>query len=148
MSSFTIDKREYVKAAGLMYGIEESKGREAHKYFMRNVRQRFEECYRLNAESVAEQYDEEPERDENAYDEEFERFREAGRKVWSMASPATMSRRMLTDCLMKFFQSVRYQIENEDMETHVAAFFFDCISHLCRLDHIEGWWGEVEDKFN
>ena len=41
MSSFIIDKVEYVKAAGLMYGIESAK-RDSHKYFMDVCRKEFE----------------------------------------------------------------------------------------------------------
>ena len=43
MSSFILDKKEFIKAAGIMCGIEESK-RDKHQYFINNVKRRFEEC--------------------------------------------------------------------------------------------------------
>lgn len=62
MSSFILEKKEFIKAAGIMCGIEESKC-DKHQYFIDNVKRRFEECYELNVDSFNEQYG-----DHNTYD--------------------------------------------------------------------------------
>ena len=56
MSSFIVSKSEFIKAAGLMCGYEQAKGRDSHKWFIDHVREQFENAYRLNVMSVNEQY--------------------------------------------------------------------------------------------
>lgn len=82
MSSFIISKVEYVKAAGLMYGIESAK-RDSHKYFLDVCRKEFEHVYALNVASVNEQYDHcEPiAPDENSYDDVFEAYCKKGELI-------------------------------------------------------------------
>lgn len=141
MSSFVVNKSEFVKAAGLMYGIEASK-QHSHRYFLENVRKRFTECYELNVESVNEQYDDESAKDGCEYDSLFEKYRQIGLNVRFNAEQF----KELRTGLMQFFRSVLYQIENEEMNIYVSAFFFECTSKLFgdELASVEGWWGDVE----
>lgn len=149
MSSFIISKREYVKAAGLLHGIEEAK-RDSHQWFLENVRKEFEHCYALNVASVNEQYDDNEVPEEDAYDEVFEAYRKLGVAIYE--GPAlhegVMKMRDLRIRLWLFFRSVLYQIENEAAYRMAAEWFFTCISTLYENDlhAVEcGWWGEIDD---
>lgn len=158
MSSFIISKVEYVKAAGLMCGMESAK-RDSHKYFMDVCRKEFEHVYALNVASVNEQYDHrEPiAPDENNYDDVFEAYRKKGELIGNDGYASddgiiftqvdgVMNKRDLRIRLWLFFQSVLYQIENDAAHRMAAAWFFTCISKLYQNDlhAVEGWWGEVE----
>lgn len=61
MSSFVVEKKEYIKAAGLMHGIVSS---QIHKntYFLETVYELFTKAYYANVESWCQQYGEDYER--------------------------------------------------------------------------------------
>lgn len=145
MSSFVINKREYIKAAGLMYGIEMSKRGNAHRYFLENVRKNFAKCYELNVDSVNEQYGDESGKDCSDYDYEFTQYCKIGERI-KCGLHESMTFKELRINLMQFFRSVLYQIENDEMSQFVSAFFFECTSKLfdSELYAVEGWWGDVE----
>lgn len=147
MSSFVIDKIEFVKAAGLMYGIEESKPH-SFRYFLENVRKNFMQVFEFNALSVAEQYhDDEPYKDELTYDSTFEEYRKKGAKIWAADGWGNMpmNRNELRNALTNFFHSVLYQIENREMNTWVASFFWHCASRMEDPEVSDaGWWGKIE----
>ena len=156
MSSFIIDKVEYIKADGLMYGIEESK-RDKNRYFLDRVRKEFEHIYALNVISVNEQYDKDTLPDENKYDAEFEAYRKKGELIGNDGYASkdgiiyeqvegVMSLRDMRVRLWKFFGSVLYQIENKAAHRMAAAWFYTCVSKLYESDlrSVDGWWGEVE----
>lgn len=144
MSSFVIDKKEYMKAAGLMYGIENAK-QHTHRYFLDNVRAKFVRCYELNVASVNEQYGVNDAPDELSYDYIFKRYSTLGDRIKNGLVEGT-SYQWLRRRLMRFFSSVLYQIENEEMSKEVAAFFHECTVKLFdeELYAIEGWWGNIE----
>jgi hypothetical protein len=145
MSSFVINKSEYVKAAGLMYGIEASKRVNAHKWFLDHVRDNFVKCYELNVDSVNEQYGDESGKDGSDYDYEFTQYCKIGERI-KCGLHEGMTFKELRINLMQFFRSVLYQIENEEMNQFVSAFFFECTSKLfsSELHAVEGWWGDIE----
>ena len=153
MSSFIIDKIEYVKAAGLMYGYEEAK-RSPHRYFLERVREEFMHCYALNVISVNEQYNDEQVPDENTYDEEFEAYRKFGGSIYTEGYTGSvimekgkevMDKRRFRNSMFLFFCSVLYQIENECANRTVSAFFYTCLAKLYtdEIDSLDGWWGEI-----
>ena len=144
MSSFIVSKREYVKAAGLMYGIEESK-RDPHRYFLDNVRKEFEHAYVLNVASVNEQYGDSVVPDGESYDVDFECHRRAGDRIYDGVE-RRMSLEMLRPRLQMFFQSVLYQIENEAAHRVVAELFYECTCKLYEreIEVVDGWWGDVQ----
>ncbi len=82
MSSFILDKNEFIKAAGIMCGIEESK-RDKHQYFIDNVKRRFEECYELNVDSVNEQYGDHNTYDNCPYQKTFDEYRAKGMRIYN-----------------------------------------------------------------
>lgn len=147
MSSFIVDKREFVKAAGLMYGFEASKGDGVNLYWLNSIRQKFNECYIFNVKSVNEQYGEDYSMDEDDYEREFVAYGKMGMNIRSGNGQISLNQLRLG--LMKFFGSVTYQIENKEMCDKVEAFFFECVEHLFSRElHYtnsvtNGWWGEI-----
>lgn len=147
MSSFIISKKEFIKAAGLMYGIEETK-RDRHQWFLDNVREEFSHCHALNVASVNEQYDDDEMPETEEYDDVFEDYRKLGVAIYE--GPAlhegVMKFRDLRVRLWCFFRSVLYQIENDAAHRMASQWFLICISKLYENDlhAVEGWWGEVE----
>ena len=156
MSSFIIGKREYVKAAGLMCGIEEAK-RDSDTWFLENVRKEFEHCYALNVLSVNEQYNDNCKLETEKYDEVFESYRKMGaligREGYSSDNDIiyekvadVMDKRTFRTAMWKFFNSVLYQIEDEACYRVVAGWFYICLKKLyeSEVEAVEGWWGEIE----
>lgn len=159
MSSFIVDKKEFIKAAGLMCGYEQGKGRDSHKWFVENVREQFVNAYRLNVMSFNEQYGESIEEDDKDYDEEFESYRKMGALIRTEGYGSdngvvfekvadVMDKRTFARSMWKFFDSVLYQIENDDAHCTVSELFYICLHRLYERDlhGIDGWWGEVELK--
>lgn len=143
MSSFVISKREFVKAAGLLYGIEESK-RHSHQYFLDNVYKNFCQCYEYNVDSVNEQYGDSAAKDDYDYLSVFNNYRRAGEKIWLGFDRRMMSKNDLRNSLIWFFTSVLYQIENEELHEKVAAFFFTCTVKMTDDGDNDKWWGEIK----
>lgn len=144
MSSFVISKVEYIKAAGLIYGIESSK-RYPHKWFLDNVRKGFVECYEMNVASVEKQYGEKIGFDGCAYDSTFEQYCKGGERIWLGMDRKITDRNEVKNGLMMFFNSVLYQIEEEEMCQKVSSFFFLCATKLfdMEINECEDWWCKV-----
>lgn len=146
MSSFIVEKKEFIKAAGIMCGIEENK-RFKNPYFIDNVKKRFEECYELNVDSVNEQYGDHNAYDNCAYQKTFDEYRAKGKHLYNNTlevDGVKVGLKWLRPRMMKFFISVLYQIENKECADIVGHFFFVCMSFLAEgtYSDIDGWWGE------
>lgn len=143
MSSFICDKKEFVKAAGLMSGIESAK-QYPHKYFIDHVRQNFERVYKLNVMSVDEQYNEKSVLDPEGYDEVFRKYQRIGYRV-SIGMDNDIRPEELSGMLLCFFRSVLYQIENDSYAQEAGAFFFNCVTRL--YDDMDKYsnscWGSI-----
>ena len=158
MSSFIVDKREFIKAAGLMCGYEEAK-RDSHQYFLDVCRKEFEHAYALNVISVNEQYGDFAEPETESYDDVFEAYRKKGALIQREGYASdngiiftkvedVMDKRTFARSMWNFFNSVLYQIEDDAANRAVSAWFYTCIGKLYEDDlrSIEGWWGEIELK--
>lgn len=145
MSSFVVDKSEFIKAAGLLYGIEAAKGVHAHKWFLDNVRERFVECYELNAQSVDEQYNEISAIDTESYDDVFKQYGQMGLEI-GFGTCKKIDLKSLRIKMWMFFNSVLYQTESEEAHDKISSWFFECLTKLFEKDirEVEGWWGEIE----
>jgi hypothetical protein len=151
MSSFVIDKKEFVKAAGIVSGIAYYAGDRFYMWDAEKNRkmdgeaiyEKFCECYRLNAESVAWQYrDEKPESDNGRYAQELADGFLIGKRI---ASDNGKLAKMIAK-LQAFFSSVRYQIEEPKAEAKVTAFLNEVIAKLVgtlRYDQ-DSNWGELD----
>ena len=77
----------------------------------------------------------------------FEEYKAKGRKIANCEGCGDVKNLgELRKRLTVFFQSVLYQIEDEDCAEYVAWVAFMCIKKLCETEikDIEGWWGEIE----
>ena len=96
MSSFVVNKSEYIKAAGIVSGLAElyaDRYGTTHRIWIydyvtgRNMTaedyyRNFTECYTMNALSVQEQYnDDEPETDDDDYMELFNEYRTKAKRI-------------------------------------------------------------------
>lgn len=145
MSSFVVDKSEFIKAAGLLYGIEAAKGVHAHKWFLDNVRERFVECYELNAQSVDEQYNEISAIDTESYDDVFKQYGQIGLEI-GFGTCKKIDLKSLRIKMWMFFNSVLYQTESEEAHDKISSWFLVCLTKLFHKEiyNVEGWWGEIE----
>ena len=149
MSSFVISKKEYMKAAGLMHGIATSKDH-PWKYFVENVKARFERLYELNVKSVCKQYKREFDGlDECEYQEVFNEYSSMAQTVWS-ADPSDMEsfrkRKKICAQLIYFFSCVDYQIEDQEMIKEARSIMFVCLDiYLVKPDRslVEDSWGMI-----
>ena len=157
MSSFTISKQEYIKAAGYIAGIAsgssigvrefwiydtiEHKNMDADLYY-----KRFCQCYEMNAKSVAEQYkDEKPEQDTNDYMKEFKSFYKKG---YSLIAQDGETQRQAIANIQKFFHGSLYQVENEKYNFMMAHFYNKILDQLTDMILLNGYesdsWGTFE----
>ena len=145
MSSYVVDKKEFVKCAGLMHGIENAK-RSKHIYFVDNVRNWFEQAYEMNVKSVNEQYRDNMQPDGLKYDTLFNQYSRKGESIYTSALFGENELKKIRPCIMSFFNSVLYQIENEDMHKEVAAMFYECTRKLFdkEVSCVDGWWTRIE----
>lgn len=144
MSSFTIQKVEYVKASAIMYAWEKS-SRYPNKWFLDHVRENFCLCYVANNASVNEQYNINDAFDMNKYDDVFEEY---VRKTMAVMNGDTkeMTPKELRGKMLLFFDSIVYQIENDVYAEKVRSFLYGCTSKLFADEVPEDvhWWGKIE----
>ena len=147
MSSFTICKKEYVKAAGIVAGIASVKKLWVYDYQSgRNMTKedyynRFVECFEMNALSVQEQYhDESPELDSKEYRDVFNCAYSYGR------TNAAVSPQHLPEIIMNlrsFFSSAEYQTEKEAYMFKMKSLFNQILVELMKYMYtgpeVESW---------
>lgn len=159
MSSFTIGKREYIKAAGIVAGIAEASARGAgiHQIWIYDYEtrrnstpedyyRRFAECYTMNALSVAEQYhDREAETDSNEYKREFTAARNTGKMLF-MTKGEKLKNAIME--LRHFFHSAIYQTEKYEYMFKMQFYFYQIEDQLTEYlytapDDLQSW-GSLE----
>ena len=148
MSSFVIEKKEYVKAAGLVAGIAESKEIWFYSYKVQRNRKAedyyndFVECFEMNALSVQEQYkDSDAEFDSNTYMDTFQEYKKIGKKACFNYRDIVPIAVKLTD----FFSSAIYQTEKESY-MYKMQMFFNAIStklFMAAYPHECECWGDL-----
>ena len=145
MSSFIINKKEYIKAAGLVCGVASCSKYGGSPVFCANVKKQFEHIYKLNVYSWCEQYDRDIAKDTCDYEGVFNEYKALGRRIY-MGLESKMSLDALRYSLIKFFGSITYQIENEDANMEAASYFYTCIEMLFErnTDDITGFWGSID----
>lgn len=139
MSSYTIAKQDYMKAAGMLAGIAKELDLWIWDYETgRNstpddYKRRFAECYTMNSLSVMEQYHGDevgaPSGDTSEYSEDFNAFFKTGKKL------AIYGGKNLLNAILElshFFGSAIYQTEKEpyffkmqNYFDHIAAALFE-----------------------
>lgn len=154
MSSYVINKAEYIKAAGLLAGIAEASAGRTHEFWIydfakhRNMISEdyyrvFEDCYEKNDISVMEQYgDKEREADPNDYKSEFEAYKRKGVYLWTSNKVYT-----IIPALNQFFQSALYQTEKEAYSWAMELLFGRIIRELISFTNASselGCWGDLD----
>jgi len=134
MSSFVINKIEYVKAAGFIAATVETLNhfrepvvriwnkRENRVYYAEDVYSDFVRLYRVNVAAVAEQYNDDEIRQYNdaaEYREEFERAKGKGRELmtngYTIGSAESRKKlQFVVYSTINFFHSIQYQIEDDE----------------------------------
>ena len=152
MSSFVIEKREYIKAAGAIAGIVEASSRGINEVYIYDHQagrkmteadfyNRFVECYEMNAISVQEQYPmDELCTDSNDYMTEFKEYKKIGRR-------AAFDDRKLREIIFNlrdFLKSVEYQTEKEAYYFKMKMLFNEILVQLIGLlyPHECECWGD------
>lgn len=127
MSSYTIDKAEYIKLAGLLYGHEANKPRHhRHETYMNQIRRKMEHCYTLNLISVNRQYNDNDVADEKSYDSEFDRHVAIGKRMRGAD---------LLKTAVDFFRCANYQTEDKGCSMEMNDWFFTVILHIVPDGH-------------
>lgn len=150
MSSFVINKEDYVKAAGLVAGISAANDLWIYSYeYNKKMEQeefykKFIECFEMNALSVQEQYrDEEPETDSNSYTDVF-------KKCFMKGKTAHMNykteQKIFFD-LRHFFKSSLYQTEKESYYFKMKMFYNEIIMEMVKIfENTESEsWGSLDE---
>jgi len=153
MSSFTIAKQEYIKAAGLVSGMAQELQLWLYDYETRrnstpeDYKRKFAECYTMNALSVKEQYHGDEvgamSGDTNEYNAEFKEYMNLGKQlVWNGGTCLTNAIHELNS----FFRSAMYQTEYEPYMYKMQMFFDALIVQLFeKTSHHETQsWGSLE----
>ena len=153
MSSFTIAKSEYIKAAGLVAGLAQELKAWIFDYeCQRNstdedFRRKFTECFEMNALSVKEQYrgDEvgAPSTDASSYMKEFKEYKNAGITLAIESGPALTN---AINELSQFFSSAIYQTEKDSYMFKMQMYFDHIIVELFKqASHYEcKSWGSLD----
>lgn len=157
MSSFTIAKQEYMKAAGLVSGIAEELKIWLYDYETRrnstkeDYKRCFAECYTMNSISVMEQYrgDEvgAPANDTNEYTADFNKYYETGKQLCYEGGAGLLHAIQELD---SFFHSAIYQTEKDAYMFKMIMFFGDLTAKMFSAYHKQygGYeiksWGNLE----
>ena len=149
MSCYIIDKIEYVKAAGLLYGVEEQDRDLEHSHYLAHIRENFMDAYKKNVQSVNERYNEKTQPEEEEYDETFEVYRVLGHEIGTNTN-ATMNMEQFRWSLYRFFGSVLYQIGNQQLHMEVSASFYKVMTNLFyeKIHQSGTWCGKVSVDAN
>lgn len=171
MSSFTISKREYMKAAGFCAGLASCKNHyreDALRIWCDKLgkvagdeeyKKTFEALYKWNAESVKKQYnDPEAEKDENEYTADFLKAKAKAKKIYTFRGCSIDTRDELKIMIFGFHHfacSVLYQIEAEEERKKAARVLGNIEHHLMSTlaefsinhdDMLEYWGSFGEDE--
>ena len=136
MSSFTISKKEYVKAAGIVAGIASIKKmwvydyQAGHNMEKKDYYERFVECFEMNALSVQEQYhDDSPEFDSATYQDEFNLAYSYGRTT-AAVEPHHLPEVIMN--LRNFFSCAEYQTEKMEYMFKMRMLFNQILVELMK----------------
>ena len=155
MSSFVIDKRDFVRVGAFVAGVAKATaddGGSRHRLWIWNYDKhlpmkgtdfvdKFVECWKLNVDSVCKQYNDNPDkyRDDEEYDDDYIQYFKYGRMI------ADDNRKLMDAVwdIVHFASSVSYQIEDRVSNQIVNEWFNMVIVELTRCADIEerGTWG-------
>jgi len=134
MSCFVVDKAGMARAAGIVAGIADAAnaGNQIDRFWMYDAQNRrnmtgtdfldkFMKVYEMNVKSVSESWGEKLECDQADYTSEFNRAAKLGKKAYLSRWENGAYLRIIQE-LQNFFDSVRYQIDNPELEKKAVSF--------------------------
>lgn len=160
MSSFTIAKVDYIKAAGLIAGIAKATSIGCHNFWVYDYREgknsdtetyykRFSQCYEMNAISVKDQYHGDevgaPSGDTNKYKKKFDEYFKIGSGI--KRYPIEKQHQIIKD-IISFFRSSLYQTENEKYHFMMQHWYNTIIEQLVERVLLSGYESECWGDFN
>lgn len=140
MSSFVIDKVEYIKCAGLLAGLL-AKDRWAGGDG--ELHSRYSHYYELNAKSVQEQYgDGKCETDSNEYFGQFYQCKALALEYKCRKDGKDPM--LLIKGIQEFMRSALYQTENDEMARDFIFYLGHLLEKYVQCSKEIHWWGEVD----
>lgn len=134
MSCFVVNKASFAKAAGIVAGIADmaNQGGSMDRFWLYDMKKnrnmagvdyldRFFQIYEMNRKSVSESWEEEQPADQKQYASEFKKAVSIGKKLYYHRWENGSYLRAIQE-LRSFFSSVRYQIDNPELERKAANF--------------------------
>jgi hypothetical protein len=134
MSCFVVNKASFAKAAGIVAGIADAanQGASMDRFWLYDTKKnrnmtgtdyldRFFQIYEMNCKSVSESWKEEQPVDKKQYAGDFKRAVSIGKKLYYHRWENGAYLRAVQE-LRSFFSSVRYQIDNPELERKAANF--------------------------
>lgn len=160
MSSFTIDKKEYVKAAGYVSGIAKACSYGCHEFWLYDHKahkntdkdlfyKRFVQCYEMNADSVKKQYRGQevgaPSNDQNEYKREFEQYFNKGKAIMCQCKEKQFQ---AIKNIQMFFSSSLYQTEDEKYNFMMTHWYNQILEQLTQMILLSGYDSECWGRFD
>lgn len=157
MSSYVIDKRTFMRVGGFCAGLADARHYDEPALYLWDYKREriyrpedykpaFEWLYRLNARSVALQYnDPEPENDTESYAAEFNAYRKKAKELYHYYPDKLLE--VYSD-FRHFVNCLLYQVEDPECSGLVKGFVYR-LSHAVgnTIDNARGFkgsWGEFE----
>lgn len=145
MSSFVVNKEDYIKFAGLISGICANTQKSV---YTKDIYSDMVRCYERNVESVNEQYKENYEPEGKAYKNTFVSWEQKGGYIYNTAMKNKRVAVRTINELSHFVDSCLYQIENEEMALGVSdnmrSYLNMAIEELC--GERPNSWGDIKDE--
>lgn len=153
MSSYVIGKINYIRCAGAIVGMSEGFYRDPLWVYNHRDNRNFNEddyktiftwLYEANAKSVQLQYDDDTcESDTNDYSTDFEEYKKIGKQAVYHGTENHLVKE-----IAKFFSSIKYQIEDDDLSRKVSCYLNIILVALAEKTVLENsdvtCWGEFK----
>lgn len=158
MSSYVIDKKEYIKIAGFLAGLQSAKkygdsalyfwNTETHSlYTASELYSLLTAVYECNALSVAIQYNISPAIDQNTYNSTFEEYKKISYNLYSMSYYTSLKKYYYS--FIGFIRCFNYQTEdnflNEKGMNILKTILFKLSCCIFEKDS-SGFWGTFSDQ--
>ena len=158
MSCFLVDKASFAKAAGIVAGIADAanQGNRMDRFWLYSTEKNrnmtgtdyldaFFKVYEMNRKSVSESWKSEQQPDTKQYADEFKKAVALGKKAYQVRWENGAYLRIAQE-LRDFFSSIRYQIDNPDLERKASGFLNAVVVRVfAQLDTSEhDSWGSFD----
>jgi len=145
MSSFVVNKEDYIKFAGIISGICANTQKSV---CTKDIYSDMVRCYERNVASVNEQYNANDEADNSEYKDVYDAWERMGVLIYNASIIDKKAATKTINELSEFISSCLYQIENEEMASAVSSNMHHYLnmaieSFCCENPHS---WGELSES--